>query len=230
MAFTLDEVVPFGRSRREYGRMFDLSPVDLEGAILGCADGPASFNAEMARQGRHVISCDPLYALAPEQIARRIEATFDTVIEGARVNADRYVWQEIESPGRLAAVRRAAMRTFLADLPHGGRAGRYVAAALPKLPFANRQFDLALCSHFLFTYTAQLSETFHVAAVLEMLRVAREVRVFPLLDLAGSPSAHLEPVRDALQRQGFGVTVRPVPYEFQRGGNRMLQVVAAPKR
>ena len=41
-------------------------------------------------------------------------------------------------------------------------------------------FDLALCSHLLFTYSKQLSASFHVEAVLEMCRVARESAFSPL--------------------------------------------------
>ena len=62
MPFSIDRVIPWGRTLSEYGAMFDLSEGDLCGRILGCADGPASFNAEMKAQGRSVISVDPLYS------------------------------------------------------------------------------------------------------------------------------------------------------------------------
>src|SRR6185295_17577448 len=68
MAFKYEEAVPWGRSFDEYCRMFDLTTDDLERSILGCADGPASFNAEMSRLGKRVISCDPLYRFTREQI------------------------------------------------------------------------------------------------------------------------------------------------------------------
>jgi hypothetical protein len=58
--FTLDRVVLWGRSFDEYRRMFNLTSEDLGGRIVGCGDGPASFNAEATVQGRQVISCDPL--------------------------------------------------------------------------------------------------------------------------------------------------------------------------
>jgi hypothetical protein len=61
MAMQLDQVVPFGRALDEYRAMFPLSPEDLAKTIIGVADGPASFNAEMHAQGRHVVSADPLY-------------------------------------------------------------------------------------------------------------------------------------------------------------------------
>ncbi|MEJ2690734.1 MAG: SAM-dependent methyltransferase, partial [Deltaproteobacteria bacterium] len=51
MSFTLEKVVPWGRSFAEYAAMFALSKADLQGRILGCGDGPASFNASLSRQG-----------------------------------------------------------------------------------------------------------------------------------------------------------------------------------
>jgi hypothetical protein len=44
MTFTLDEVVPWGRSFDEYAAMFALEARELSRRILGCADGSASFN------------------------------------------------------------------------------------------------------------------------------------------------------------------------------------------
>ena len=99
-------------------------------------------------------------------------------------------------------------------------------AALPALPFADRSFDLALCSHLLFLYSAQLDEAFHAAAALELCRVAAEVRIFPLLALGGRPSPHVEPVAATLRARGYHVSTEAVPYEFQRGGNQMLRVRA----
>ncbi|MEJ2202035.1 MAG: hypothetical protein P8X63_13630, partial [Desulfuromonadaceae bacterium] len=128
------------------------------------------------------------------------------------------------SPAELGRIRLAAMRTFLADFEGSRGTGRYIAAALPCLPFADGAFELALSSHLLFLYSEQLSAAFHLQALREMLRVAGEVRVFPLLTLAGQPSPHLQTVVEQLAASGFRVEIRSVPYEFQRGGNKMLIV------
>ena len=61
MPFSYQEAVPWGRSFDEYCRMFHLTTADLSRRILGCADGPANFNAQMRRNGHRIISCDPLY-------------------------------------------------------------------------------------------------------------------------------------------------------------------------
>jgi SAM-dependent methyltransferase len=220
----LDEVVPWGRSFSEYCRMFALSEADLGRRVLGCGDGPASFNAEATALGHDVISCDPIYAFSGEEIRQRVEACYGTVVELARQNAHRFVWEEFANADALGRARLAAMERFLGDLEAGGARGRYVATSLPRLPFGDRQFDLCVCSHFLFLYAKQLDLMFHLAAVREMLRVAREVQIFPLLDLEGRASAHVVPVRDALLAGGWDVNVVRVAYEFQRGGDSMLVV------
>ena len=51
MSFTLEKIVPWGRSFDEYISMFSLSANDLKKKILGCGDGPASFNAELTKIG-----------------------------------------------------------------------------------------------------------------------------------------------------------------------------------
>ena len=188
--FTLDQVVPWGRSFDEYVRMFALTEDDRTRAIVGCGDGPAGFNAEGTRQGVRVVSCDPVYRFTTGQIRDRIAATYDEIIDQTRRNAAEFVWDAgMGSIEELGDVRMAAMRTFLDDYDAGRSEGRYVDAELPSLPFSDATFDIALCSHFLFLYSEQLGEVFHRAAVREMCRVAEEVRIFPLLALGGDPSS-----------------------------------------
>jgi hypothetical protein len=222
--FNLDTVVPWGRSFDEYERMFTLGDADLQLRVLGCADGPAGFNAVATRRNLRVTSCDPLYRFSGAQIRERIDATFEEMLHQAAANRHEFVWGSIRSLDELARVRRAAMETFLEDYP--GHHGRYVAGELPGLPFAAGAFDLALCSHFLFLYSRLLAADFHVAAVRELLRVAREVRIFPLLALGSEPSAHVDPVMEAMRRDGHDVAIVTVPYEFQRGGNQMMRITA----
>ena len=224
MAFTLEQVVPWGRLFDEYRRLFALTDDDLRLKILGCGDGPASFNAAATRQGFSVVSCDPLYRFTAAQIRHRVEATYDEVMNQTRRNQHEFVWHTIGSVEELGRMRMQAMNEFLADYDEGRRQGRYVDAELPSLPFADRAFDLALCSHFLFLYTEQLTADFHEAAVLELCRVASEVRIFPLLALGAVPSRYVGPVTETLRQRGFQVSIETVPYEFQRGGNQMMRI------
>lgn len=228
MGFTLDKVVPWGRSYEEYVGMFDLSAEDLRLNILGCGDGPAAFNARFAEHGGNVISFDPIYEFDASQIRSRISETYDTVMEQMRKNHADYVWDVIPSVEDLGCIRVSAMNTFLLDFEAGKREGRYVAGELPSLPFKSDKFDIALSSHFLFLYSLHLSAEFHLQSIQEMLRVAREVRVFPLLTLDGKRSPHLAFVTKHLADAGFSITFRRVPYEFQRGGNEMLLIARGP--
>ncbi|HKB12408.1 MAG TPA: hypothetical protein VKD69_17220 [Vicinamibacterales bacterium] len=99
-----------------------------------------------------------------------------------------------------------------------------VDGELPSLPFAAGEFSLALCSHFLFLYAAQLTADFHIAAARELCRVADEVRIFPLLALGATPSPHVAAVAEAMRQNGFAAAIETVPYEFVRGGNQMMRI------
>jgi hypothetical protein len=224
MSFEYEEAVPWGRSFDEYRRMFALTDDDLSRRILGCADGPASFNAEMYRRGQRVVSCDPLYQCGAEQIRQRIDATYGEVMRQTGENRDRFVWDRIQSLDELGRTRMGAMREFLRDYDHGKSDGRYVAAALPDLPFASSSFDIALCSHLLFFYADNFSLAFHQQAVDELCRVAREVRVFPLLTYNSDECAFVDVVAERQKEAGRRVALERVPYEFQRGGNTMMRI------
>lgn len=224
MTFRLENVVPWGRSYDEYIAMFALQESDLHKRILGCGDGPASFNADMTRRGGQVVSIDPLYRFSATEIRRRIEETREQVLEQARQNRQEFNWTTIRSVEHLGGLRMEAMEQFLADYPGGLEQGRYVDGELPRLPFADGAFELALCSHLLFLYSEQLSADFHVASIRELCRVADEVRIFPLLEFGAQPSRHLEIVTNTLEEAGFRVRVETVDYEFQKGGNQMMIV------
>ena len=227
MGLTLDKVVPWGRSFEEYVKMFNLTETDLQGRLLGCGDGPAGFNAVLNRLNGKVISIDPIYRFTAEQIRERISETYEVVIGQVEKNKSDYVWDSIVSVAELGRTRMAAMQVFLSDFEQGRHEGRYVAAELPVLPFENRTFDIALSSHFLFLYSMHIPAEFHLQAIQEMLRVAREVRIFPIITLDGKPSPHLAFVTKSLKREGFAVETVLVKYEFQRGGNQMLRIKTA---
>ena len=226
MGFTLGEVVPWGGSYDEYVAMFALTETDLQRRILGCGDGPASFNAVLTGRGGNVVSVDPLYQYSRDEIRQRIDETFCVVMEQTRKNAHEFLWTTITSVEELGRVRLAAMESFLSDYRLGAAQKRYVTGELPNLRFADREFDLAVCSHLLFLYSEHLSEDFHVASIKELCRVAGEARVFPLLELGARKSRHVEGVRARLTAAAYSVTVETVSYEFQRGGNQMMRISA----
>jgi len=104
---------------REYERMFDLTETDLRRKILGCGDGPASFNAEMTRRGFSVISCDPMYAHSAAEFERQFERSLQPVLSQVRANPQNYVWSFHRDLDALRQCREAAMRRFVSDYPGG---------------------------------------------------------------------------------------------------------------
>ena len=224
MAFTLENIVPWGRSFEEYVSMFSLTPDCLHKKILGCGDGPASFNSHMCRAGLPIVSLDPLYQFSANEIASRISKTSKTILEQLEQNRDAYIWTSIESPAELWKIRMAAMQEFLADLSRGKAEGRYISGELPLLPFEDNHFDLAICSHLLFLYSEHLSLEFHKQAIAEICRVAHEVRIFPLVTLTGESSPYVEAIGDYFRDLGHGISVEKVGYEFQRDGNKMMRI------
>ena len=226
MPLTLEKIVPWGRTYDEYVAMFSMSPEERSQKILGCGDGPASFNSVLTKAGGSVVSVDPLYAFRPEQIQARIDATSTIVLEQTQENRANFVWDTISSVAELGRLRTLAMDAFLQDFRQGRKPGRYMAAELPRLPFKDKSFDLALCSHLLFLYSEQLSETFHLDSIRELYRVANRIKIFPLLELNARKSRHLPWVVTQLKKEDLRVTVTRVAYEFQKGGNEMLEITA----
>jgi hypothetical protein len=226
MSFTLENVVPWGRSFEEYVDMFALTQTDLTSRILGCGDGPASFNATLTRQAGSVISIDPLYQFSGPDIKARIDTITPTVLQQTLENQHEFVWTRFASPQALGQHRLQTMEAFLADYPAGLKQGRYLPASLPTLPFDDNQFDLALCSHFLFLYSPHFDAPFHLQSIRELCRVAKEARIFPLLELGSKPSRHLQSVIADLTTLGFQVTQETVNYELQKTGNQLLRVKA----
>jgi len=224
MSFTLSEVVPWGRAFEEYVSMFSLSPADLNRHILGCSDGPAEFNSRLSAQGGKIVSVDPIYEFTAGEIEKRINETYELVLAQTRKNKDQFVWDTISSVDELGQIRMSAMRSFLQDFEKGKAVGRYRMGSLPRLSFDDKEFDLALCSHFLFLYSEQFSQEFHLSSMKELCRVAREVRIFPILELDSTPSRHFKSLITALNRNHYAPEVKKVSYEFQKGGNEMLIV------
>ena len=224
MPFELKQVVPWGRSFEEYASMFSLTDKDLNSKILGCSDGPASFNVQMKRNRQVCISVDPIFQFTAEEIKKRIDESFDEVLSQTRKNENEFIWQNINSVEELGKIRKNAMHQFLADFELGKKENRYIAGELPKLNFKNQQFDLSLCSHFLFLYSKQFSLNFHISSIKELCRVAKEARIFPILELGSKTSRHLEEILEILTNENYQFEIKTVPYEFQKGGNKVLIV------
>lgn len=217
----------------EYRAFFGLTDADLFGPsrrVLDCSAGASGFAAAVNAAGGSVTAVDPAYA-DPAALRADVEAALaggDALIDA---HSEAFVWDWYGSPAARQVLRDEARRTFLADL--AANPGTYVPGALPGLPLPDDAFRLALTSHLLFTWAdvavgtpsgqVVLDEAWHHAALLELLRVAAEVRVFPLVRQGdGTEVPFLPRLLDTLRAAGHCAELHEVAYEFQRGADQML--------
>jgi hypothetical protein len=223
MAFFLENVVPWGRNFTEYRDMFRLTNSDLKKKMIGFGDGPASFNLELTNIGGNIISLDPIYQFSREEIETRINETKDIVIEQTKQNKENYIWKSIKNVKELEDNRMKAMKQFLFDYEKGKEEGRYRYHELPsKTEYSDEYFELGLSSHFLLLYTS-LGEEFHIKSINEMLRICKEVRIFPIVDLDGNYSKLAEKIIKHYASK-YDVHLVKVDYQFQKNGNMMLKI------
>ncbi|MFF1903651.1 methyltransferase domain-containing protein [Kitasatospora sp. NPDC058218] len=210
------------RSFDEYRAMFALSDHDLSLRILDCPGGAASFVAVAGARGTDAVAVDPQYAHGTDRLGALVLKEIDHKHAALVANASDFLWTWFEDVENYTRLRTEAARTFAADA--AARPDRYLAASLPRLPFADRSFDLVLSSHLLFSYGAQLDEEFHLNSLIELARVARrEVRLFPLvLHTSDRPYEPLDRIRHELAGHGIATRLQQVDYAFQRGADRAL--------
>ncbi|WP_129789895.1 hypothetical protein [Promicromonospora panici] len=215
----------------EYRAFLCLTDADLTARrLLDCSAGASGFAAAVNAAGGSVTAVDPAYGdLAALRAAVAASSSgADALIDA---HSDAFTWDWYGSPAARQALRDEARAAFLADL--AASPGTYVPGALPDLPLPDDAFDLAITSHLLFTWadvvvdtpggSVPLDEAWHHAALLELLRVAPEVRVFPLVRQGdGAAVPFLPRLLDDLRAEGHGAELRRVAYEFQRGADRML--------
>ena len=201
--------------------MFRLNESDLSRKIAGFGDGPACFNCEMTEKGGSVISFDPIYQFSKTDLEKRIEEVRTIVMQQMSENMDNYVWKNIKNLDELEFTRMSAMRKFLSDYEKGKNEGRYVFHELPnRLIYDDNYFDIGLSSHFLLMYTS-LGYDFHIASMTEMLRVCKEIRIFPIVDLDAVKTDLTEKVIDYFKKD-YKVEIVKTEYEFQKGENKLL--------
>lgn len=222
----MNKLVVWGHHVDEYMEMFDLSRDDLQGKILEFGCGPSAVNVNLANGAELCVSCDPLFSLDHPTLRSKVALVFADMVNKVAAEQDKFDFSRDGSLDALVKRRREGVDEFFADYQLGKKQGRYVAISEIKLPFADFSFDFALSSHYLFADLDEQDVNFHVQAIKELARVAKEVRIFPLIDRHGQPSALLGPVLLELQQHNYGAEVRSVSYHLQSEGNAMLRVWA----
>jgi len=229
--FKLRSVAFFGRTLAEYLQMFALDAAQLRGQkILDVASGPGSFVAEALALGLDATGCDPMYAHDPAAIAAQGGRDIDACREQIRRHPGVLVYRDIDE---FYAEKYRALETFAADFRQRGGQGRYVAGALPGLPFDAGSFDLVLSANFLMVYAPladggmhdgeEFGLEFHRRAVRELARVARrELRIPGMHTWTQPPKLHpyCGPLVAELEALGFAVELVSSDYDdgCQAGG------------
>jgi SAM-dependent methyltransferase len=222
--FKLTSVAFFGRTLEEYLGFFALKPPTLRGRrILDVAAGPSSFTAEARSRGIEATAVDPLYGLSAEALSIYVDADYRRVVGEMRRSVSLLHFGGFADIDAAEASRRSAATRFLADYEAGFAQGRYVGGALPRLPFANRSFDLVLSAHFLFTYCRHFDFSFHLEGCAELARVsAGEVRIHPLCGPDTRPYPELTRLRSDLETRGIRSDIVMVPPQLFGGNNATL--------
>lgn len=220
------KLVLWGHHVDEYRDMFGLEESDLQGRLLEYGCGTSAVNAELLGLGRGVVSCDPMFSLDGEALYSQVFAAFEETVARLEKEPERFKLSRYKNVNALVDYRKQGVETFFGDYASGKREGRYVALANHSLPFEGFSFDLALSSYFLLADLDEHDIDSNIAGIMELARVAKEVRIFPLMDRTGKVSPFLGPVLLGLQQHNFGMEVREVKYHLLPMENAMLRVWA----
>lgn len=220
------KLVLWGHHVDEYQEMFNLSTTDMAARLLEYGCGPSAVNAQLTELSHEIISCDPLFNLDKDTLYSKVTLVFADMVARVIRDQKKFDFSRYGSPEFLIDERREGMAKFFADYEKGKKEKRYLGISDYALPFPDFSFDFALSSHYLFADLDDQDVDFHLRIIKELARVAKEVRIFPLIDRFSQPSPFLGPVLLGLQQDNFGVEVREVAYHLQPSGNAMLRVWA----
>ncbi|MCC5791588.1 MAG: hypothetical protein JJT82_03135 [Legionellaceae bacterium] len=216
------KLVLWGHHPADYVEMFAVSKADLNKNILEFACGPSAINASLPQ----VVSADPLFVLDKDTLSAKTSLIFAEMVSEVQKLADHFDFEQNGGLNKLVWDRKKGMETFFADYELGLQEKRYIPVTNCSLPYTDFHFDFAFCSHYLFAGLDNQTLDFHVQVISELARVAKDVRIFPLIDRHGQVSELLGPVLLRLQNENFGVEVKDINYKLQKSGNAMLRVWA----
>lgn len=189
----LDDFVLLGRTMDEYSNMFNLSDELLKRSkTLDVGSGVSSFCAEANARGFEVTASDKIYSFSPREIAAKCSRDLKEVVSQLPKIADLYSWNYFRDIESLKLQRQAAYTAFIKDFSEF-KTIRYVPIDYPSSNFEDKQFTLALVSHFLFLYDEHISYQLHKEVLAELIRITSgQIRIFPLANLKGKRSLFVE--------------------------------------
>lgn len=225
-----DKIWFLGRSYQEYLSMFQLDLDFLENKkILDCAAGASSFTSWAWKKGFKSTAIDILYINEPDVLKKIFIDDFSTLLQVHSGMDHKVDWGFFHNAKNMIQDRAHTYHDFIEDYERFRE--RYLPGQLPHLPFRDDQFNLALSSHFLFLYDDRLDYHFHLDSIREMLRVAEEVRIYPIVCLRGNGerSSFVERIIEDISHEGY-LEIMEVDYRFRKGGNEMMKIEKKPYR
>lgn len=210
------------RTLQDYAQMLMVSDADIsDGPIFDCPGGASSFGAQVRLRGGRVVSADPIFDQSGAAILSRVHASLDNAIPWFIENNAYVDWNYLGSVPAYVRASAAAADLFAFD--YKPESGNYVAAALPELPFNDDSFQLALCSHLLFSHSEILTFDEHFAGIQELCRVTHgEVRVFPVVNVKGAMIPRFNDLRAMLGQQGITTELRTITSSWLLAGKQMF--------
>lgn len=216
-------VLVTSRSFAEYLAFFNLDESCLPARVLDCSAGASSFVAERADVGSAPLPLTlpmripPGSWSQPEQAWPAGPSSSPTTRTGSSMTG---------TDPHLAAHRCARTRS------------KHSSGTTPAHPSGTSRRPCPVCrskptpSTWPCAHTCSspgppiTTKLWHLASLVELCRVATEVRVFPLvLQGTGEAVEFLPSLRDRLEhRFGISSNIVAVAYEFQRGAHHMLQL------
>ena len=116
MPFTIDHVVPWGGHWTNTGGCSTWGSRTCADAFSAAATA-RPVSRRNGSQGHSVISVDPLYAFPPAAIERRVEETYDIIMEQVSRNRDDFVWTYVPSIPALGERRMGRCAGFWPIFP-----------------------------------------------------------------------------------------------------------------
>jgi len=136
-----------------------------------------------------------------------------------------YRWGFYKNPDYMRTLRSRACAIFFSDFQIHPE--RYVEGQLPRLPFADCEFDLTLVSYLLFAYRDRFDYAFHRNSLLEIMRVTRgEARIYPTVTFEARPSEYVPMLRSDPELKQFAFQEVKTDFEFLVNSNSFLKVAS----
>ena len=226
MSLNLENIAITGRTFEEYSIFFDLKLEDLKGKkVLDCPSGVSSFVQILKQNGIFAKGVDIIYKFTKDEIEKQGIKTLEKIYQNTSW-MDAYKMDFYKTKENHKKHREDALKGFLKDY----NLDDYIYCELPNLPFENKEFDLLLSSHLFFVYDDRLDYDFHKNSILEMLRVSKEVRLFPLVDIQNSKvleeknfSPFVYKIIEELSKD-FKCEIIKTDFEFQVKANYYLKI------